>query len=68
MIAVEGQVFHDPAADEALFGALRENLDPKVEAHWVDTDVNDPELALAMADRLNELYQEWARTRAVESS
>jgi uncharacterized protein (UPF0261 family) len=59
MIAVEGQVFHDPAADEALFGALREHLAPRIEAHWLDLDVNDPEFALAMANRLHELYEEW---------
>jgi uncharacterized protein (UPF0261 family) len=59
MIAVEGQVFYDPAADEALFGALRDGLDPRVEVHWLERDVNNPELALAMANRLHELYQEW---------
>ena len=60
MIAVEGQVFHDSAADEALVGALRENVDREgVEVHELDTDVNDPEFALAMANRLHELYGEW---------
>jgi uncharacterized protein (UPF0261 family) len=57
MIAVEGQVFHDAEADEALFQALRDNLDrSKVELHELDLDVNDPEFALAMANRLHELY------------
>jgi uncharacterized protein (UPF0261 family) len=55
MIAVEGQVFHDPAADEALFRALRESLEPKVEVHWLDMDVNDERFALAIADRLDDL-------------
>lgn len=55
MIATEGQPFHDPAADEALFTAVRENLGPNVEVHELDTDVNDPEFALAMADRLHEM-------------
>jgi uncharacterized protein (UPF0261 family) len=59
MIAVEGQVFHDPAADEALFSALREHLDPKVETHWLELDINDERFALAMADRLHELYTDW---------
>ena len=55
-IAVEGQVFHDPEADEALLTTLRELIDAsKVEVHEVDTDINDPEFALAMADRLHEL-------------
>ena len=59
MIAVEGQVFYDPAADEALFEALRENVDrERVEVHELDTDVNDPEFALTMANRLHELCRE----------
>ena len=58
MIATEGQPFHDPAADEALFAALRENLGPNVELHELDTDVNDPEFALAMANRLHEMLEE----------
>jgi uncharacterized protein (UPF0261 family) len=57
MIDVEGQPFHDPGADDALFAGLRETLDG-VEVHEADTDVNDPELAVAMADRLHELIQE----------
>jgi len=58
MIAVEGQVFYDPAADEALFQALRENVDrSKVEVHELDMDVNDERFALALANRLHELYE-----------
>jgi uncharacterized protein (UPF0261 family) len=57
-IAVEGQVFHDAAADEALFRALRDEVDAtKVEVHELDADVNDPEFARAMADRLHELMR-----------
>jgi uncharacterized protein (UPF0261 family) len=59
MIAVDGQPFHDAEADQALFGALREDLDDGVEAHWLELDVNDPAFARAMADRLHELYEEW---------
>jgi uncharacterized protein (UPF0261 family) len=55
MIAVEGQPFHDPAADEALVGALREGLDDSVDVRELDTDVNDPAFAEAMAERLHEL-------------
>jgi uncharacterized protein (UPF0261 family) len=56
MIAVEGQPFHDPAADEALLGGLRETLDG-VEVHELETDINDPAFAVAMADRLDELIR-----------
>ena len=60
-IDVEGQPFHDPEADAALFAALREGVDrERVEVHEVDADVNDPAFATAMADRLHELIREAA--------
>ncbi len=60
LMSVEGQQFHDSAADEALFAALREHLDrSRVELHEVDADINDPAFALAMADRLHELHTAW---------
>ena len=55
MIAVEGQPFYDREADEALLAGLHETLEPSVEVHEVDTDINDPVFADAMADRLHEL-------------
>jgi uncharacterized protein (UPF0261 family) len=58
MIATEGQPFYDPAADEALFSAVRENLGSNVELHELDTDVNDPGFALAMANRLHQMLEE----------
>jgi len=58
ILATEGQVFHDAAADEALFGALRESVDrAQVEVHELDLNINDQEFALAMANRLHELCQ-----------
>jgi uncharacterized protein (UPF0261 family) len=57
MIAVEGQVFHDAGADAALFAGLHETLGASVEVHEVETDINDPEFAVAMADRLHELIR-----------
>jgi uncharacterized protein (UPF0261 family) len=57
MIATEGQPFHDPEADEALFSAVRTHLGPNVELHELDMDVNDPRFALAMADRLHEMLE-----------
>jgi uncharacterized protein (UPF0261 family) len=54
MIDVEGQPFYDADADAALFAGLRETLDGSVEVHELDTDVNDPEFAVTMADRLHE--------------
>jgi uncharacterized protein (UPF0261 family) len=60
MIATEGGPFHDAAADEALFEALRAGLAKSVEVHELDADVNDPAFADAMANRLDELVREAA--------
>lgn len=58
LYATEGQVFHNTAADEALFAALRDNLDrARVELHELDVDINNQSFGLAMADRLHELCQ-----------
>ncbi len=58
MIAVAGQVFHDPDADAALLAGLHETLGPNVEVHELDADVNDHAFATAMADRLHAMIQE----------
>jgi uncharacterized protein (UPF0261 family) len=63
LIDTEGQVFWDPEADQALFDALRETLDPGVDVRELDTDVNDPAFARAMADTLHEHYQAWVAER-----
>jgi uncharacterized protein (UPF0261 family) len=60
MIAVEGQPFYDADADAALFAALRETVADSVEVHEIDTDINDPEFAVAMADRLHASIQDSA--------
>jgi uncharacterized protein (UPF0261 family) len=55
MIDAEGQPFHDPEADAALFDALREGLDgSQVELIELDNNINDEEFAIAMADKLDE--------------
>jgi uncharacterized protein (UPF0261 family) len=58
MIATEGGPFHDAAADEALFAALREGLGDNVELYELDLDVNDPAFADAMANRLHEMISD----------
>jgi uncharacterized protein (UPF0261 family) len=59
-IAVPGQVFHDADADAALLRGLDETLSATVERHDLDTDINDPAFAIAMADRLHALIEEGA--------
>jgi uncharacterized protein (UPF0261 family) len=60
MIDAEGQPFHDPEADAALFAALREGLGENVELIELDCHVNDPEFATAMADKLDAFVREAA--------
>ena len=52
MLDQEGQPFHDPEADAALFRALRENVRPPVEIVELDLHINDPAFADAAAERL----------------
>jgi len=59
MYAVAGAIFHDPDADRALLAGVKAVLDPSVEVVEMDTDINDPAFATAMARRLDEHYREW---------
>jgi len=53
-IDADGQPFHDPAADAALFGAFEANVAPQVTLLKRQAHINDPELAVEMADLLHE--------------
>jgi len=54
-IAVEGGPFHDAAADEALFGAIRTGLaGSDVDLVELDAAVNDDEVADLLVDRLHD--------------
>jgi uncharacterized protein (UPF0261 family) len=53
-ISVDGGPFFDADADAALLAGLRETLAPSVEVHEMDTHVNDPAFAAAMAQRLDD--------------
>jgi uncharacterized protein (UPF0261 family) len=52
MIDAEGQPFHDPDADRALFDALRRHAGPGVRIVEVDAHINDPAFAETLADEL----------------
>lgn len=65
-IAVEGGPFHDPAADAALFEAIRANLDrERVDLVELDLDVNDPAFAAAMSDTLDGYVTETSKQGGV---
>jgi uncharacterized protein (UPF0261 family) len=58
MIDVEGEDFHDPAADDALFSALRDALDEDVDLLELDTAINDDDFAKAIAGKLDEYMRD----------
>ncbi len=54
IISAEGQPFHDPSADEALFNAIRENLRKDIPLVELDCVINSPAFAEACAKALLE--------------
>ena len=55
-IATPGGPFHDADADEALFSAIRSGLaDTEVRIEESYREINDPTLAVELADRLHEM-------------
>src|SRR3954468_12498293 len=57
VIDADGQPFHDPEADAALFDALRAGAGERVEVIEMDCNLNDAAFAEAMAARLDELLR-----------
>ncbi|MBO0783348.1 MAG: Tm-1-like ATP-binding domain-containing protein, partial [Ktedonobacteraceae bacterium] len=57
MIATEGGAFYDGDADRALIDTLKAELQRHVEIRELDTDINDPHFAQAMARCLDECVQ-----------
>ncbi|MCF0073055.1 Tm-1-like ATP-binding domain-containing protein [Dyadobacter sp. CY261] len=51
-VASEGGIFHNPAADQALFGAIREHAGSHVHVIEADTHINDPAFAHLLVDTL----------------
>ena len=54
MLDVEGEEFHDPEADAALFDALRESVDENVDLMELETDINDEAFAERLAETLDD--------------
>lgn len=57
MLDAEGQPFHDPQADRALFESLREHAGPGVQIRELDLHLNDEAFARALADELLSLLR-----------
>ena len=52
MLDAEGQPFHDPAADRALFDALHRHAGPNTRIVELDLHLNDPSFAEALVETL----------------
>jgi uncharacterized protein (UPF0261 family) len=57
-ISTKGGPFYDPDADRALIGGLKATLRAGIEVREWETDINNPDFAHAMADRLDEFIRE----------
>ncbi|HYF34590.1 MAG TPA: Tm-1-like ATP-binding domain-containing protein, partial [Prosthecobacter sp.] len=52
VISAPGKPFHDPAADAALFEAIKSNLRPDIPVIEMDCEINSPDFAAACAQAL----------------
>jgi len=58
-IDVKGKPFYGAEEDKALFDSLKQTIDQdKVEVYEMNTDINDPEFAVAMAQKLVQMMEE----------
>jgi|TARA_B110000438_G_scaffold63548_1_gene64039 uncharacterized protein (UPF0261 family) len=57
VISATGEPFNDPAADQALFAAIKSNLCKDIEVREIHTSVNDSTFAQAAAETLLSLMQ-----------
>lgn len=57
IISAPGQPFHDPAADAALFDALKSGLRKDIPVKEYDLEINSPEFAAACAGSLLEMLR-----------
>ena len=58
IISAEGQPFHDPEADQALFDTLKRSLRAGISVIEMASEVNAPEFATACAEQLLALLRE----------
>lgn len=52
VVSAEGKPFHDAAADQALFEAMKAHLNPSIPVIEMDVEINDPIFSKACAEAL----------------
>ena len=61
-LSVEGGALYEPGTDQVFVDELRKNLDPEIQVIEVDTHINTPEFARAVAKALEESFKLRAKT------
>ena len=61
-LSVEGGPLYDPDTDKVFIDTLRKNVDPEIHVIEVDTHINTPEFARAVAEALTESFKLQAKT------
>lgn len=62
-LSVEGGVLYDPIVDKAFIDELKKYLVPEIQILEVDTHINTPEFARAVAEALEESFKLQAKTK-----
>lgn len=55
-LSIEGGPLHDPGTDRVLWATLKDHLDSAIEVIEVDSDINSPQFARAVADALTKAF------------
>jgi uncharacterized protein (UPF0261 family) len=56
-LSVEGGALYEPETDRSFISELRKSLDPRIQVIEVDTHINTPEFAQAVAEALQETFK-----------
>lgn len=63
ILSGEGQPFHDPTADQAMFDAIKENVAEGIAVEELDLNINNPLFAQAAVQAMRKLMDEAAQTK-----
>ena len=58
MLDLKGEIFHSPEANDAIFGAIRENVGTHIPVIEMDVDINDPAFSNRAAQELLNMMKE----------
>ena len=65
-LSIEGAALCDPASDRAFLMILKKHLDPAIEVIEVDSDINSPVFARAVANALSQAFRSQEKETVLE--